>query len=182
MFHLVVAKLLWIMKRARPDLETSVSFLWTRVMKSDNDDRKKLRRVLACVKSTIDNIRTISADDLLKVYMMIDAAYTVHNDMRSHTGGEMSIGRGVLHYKSSKQKLNVKSSTKAELIGTSDYIPYNLWLMMFMSKQEYSIKNNVLYKDNQRQILMLKNRRNLCTRNSRHVHIRFFFVKDRIDK
>ena len=29
---------------------------------------------------------------------------------------------------------------------------------------------------------MLKNGRNSCTGNSRHIHIRHFFVKDRIDK
>ena len=29
---------------------------------------------------------------------------------------------------------------------------------------------------------MLKNGRNSCTGNSRHIHIRHFFVKDRVDK
>ena len=29
---------------------------------------------------------------------------------------------------------------------------------------------------------MLKNGRNSCTGNSRHIHIRYFFVKDRVDK
>ena len=29
---------------------------------------------------------------------------------------------------------------------------------------------------------MLKNGRNSCTENSRHINIRYFFVKDRIDK
>jgi hypothetical protein len=38
MFHSVVAKLLFIMKHARPDLKTAVSFLMTRVSKSDEDD------------------------------------------------------------------------------------------------------------------------------------------------
>ena len=31
-------------------------------------------------------------------------------------------------------------------------------------------------------MLMLKNGRNSCTGNSRHIDIRYFFVKDRIDK
>ena len=68
---------------------------------------------------------TIGADDLSKVYTRIDAAYTVHDDMRSHTAGVMLVGRGVLHCKRSKQKLHVKSFTKAELVGSNDYIPYN---------------------------------------------------------
>ena len=42
-FHSVVQKLLYIMKRYMPDLETAVSYLCTRVSKSDIDDWKKLR-------------------------------------------------------------------------------------------------------------------------------------------
>ena len=102
--------------------------------------------------------------------------------MKSQTGGAMSLGLGVLHGKSVKQKLNVKSSTEAELVGVSDYLPYNIWLMMFMSAQGYEIVDNTLYQDNQSTILMLKYGRNSCTCNSRHIHIRYFFVKDRADK
>ena len=38
LFHSVVEKLLFIMKRSRIDLETAVSLLTTRVSKSDVDD------------------------------------------------------------------------------------------------------------------------------------------------
>ena len=41
--HSVVAKLFFIMKRARPDLEMNISFLMTRVSKSDEDDWRKLK-------------------------------------------------------------------------------------------------------------------------------------------
>jgi len=34
-FHSVTAKLLFIMKRARPDIETTISYLMTRVSKSN---------------------------------------------------------------------------------------------------------------------------------------------------
>lgn len=102
--------------------------------------------------------------------------------MRSQTGGAMSMGIGIIHGKSAKQRLNVKSSTEAELVGVSEYIPYNTWLLMFMEEQGYTIKDNLLYQDNQSTILMLKNGRNSCTVNSRHIDIRYFFVKDRIDK
>ena len=80
------------------------------------------------------------------------------------------------------QKLNTKSSTEAELVGVSEYIPYNLWLMMFLDAQGYGIKNNVVYQDNKSAILMERNGRNSCTGNSRHINVRYFFVKDRIDK
>ena len=181
-FHSIVAKLLWIMKRSRPDLETAVSYLCTRVSKSDEDDWAKLRRVIAFVKCTLEDTRTIGAQDLTKIFTWIDATYAVNPDFKSQTGGAMPMGIGVLHAKCGKQTLNVKSSTESELVGTSEYIPYNLWLMLFMSAQGYKIKDNVLYQDNQSTILMLKNGRNSCTGNSRHINIRYFFVKDRIDK
>ena len=68
----------------------------------------------------------------MDIFTWIDAAYAVNPDMKSQTGGAISLGVGVLHAKSSKQKLNVISSTEAKLVGTSKYIPYNLWLLMFM--------------------------------------------------
>ena len=58
-FNSIVEKLLWIMKRARPNLETAIGFLCTRVEKSDEDDWNKLRRVITHVKNTIEDCRII---------------------------------------------------------------------------------------------------------------------------
>ena len=170
------------MKRARPDIETSISFLSRRVSKSAEDDWKKLKRVLGWLKCTIDDIRTIGATSLTELYTYIDAAFTVHDNMQSHTGGAISMGYGIVHGKSSMQKINTKSLTEAELVGISEYIPYNLWLLHFLDAQGYGIKDNVVYQDNQSTICMAKNGRDSTTGNSRHINIRYFFVKDRIDK
>lgn len=114
--------------------------------------------------------------------MWVDAAFAAHPNMRNQTGGAMSMGWGILHGKSSKQKLNTKSSTKCELVGVSKYLPNNIWLLNFMEHQGYPISQNILYQDNESTIRMERNGQNSCTGNSRHVHIRYFFVKDRIDK
>ena len=181
-FHSVVAKLLFIMKRARPDLDTSVAFLCTRVTKSKEGDWKKLRRLLKYIEQTIDDIRVIGASSLEDLFLFIDASYAVHNDMKGQTGGCMSMGWGVIHGKSGKQKLNAKSSTEAEIIGVAEYLPYNIWLIMFLEAQGYKLRNNVLFQDNQSAIRMEKNGRNSCTGNSRDISVRYFWVKDRIDK
>ncbi len=44
LFHATVAKLLFLCKRARPDIHTVVAFLTTRVVSPDTDDYAKLRR------------------------------------------------------------------------------------------------------------------------------------------
>ena len=49
-FHTVTQKLLYITKRGRLDLETLLSFLTSRVTKSDIDDWKKLKRGLIWIK------------------------------------------------------------------------------------------------------------------------------------
>ena len=94
----------------------------------------------------------------------------------------MSLGLGTLHAKSSKQKLNTKSSTEAELVGVSEYLIYNIWTIMFLDAQGYLLSSNILKQDNESAIRMERNGRNSCTGNSRHVNIRYFFVQDRIDK
>ena len=104
-FHSVTQKLLYITKRERPDLETAVDFLMTRVLKSDVDDWKKLGRVLTWILNTIDEKRVIGARSLKELFTWIDAAYAVHANMRGQTGGAISMGYGLLHGKSSKQKL-----------------------------------------------------------------------------
>ena len=178
LFHSTVAKLLYLEKRARPDIETAVAFLTTRVSNATIDDWKKLLRILNYLNGTIDELRTIGCDSLDHLFTWVDAAYAVHYNMRSHTGGTMSFGTRIIHSKSSKQKLNTKSSTEAELVGVSDYLPYNIWLMNFLKEQGYTLTKNVLYQDNQSAMKMELNGRNSCTGNSQHVDIRYFFVKD----
>ena len=114
------------MKRVRPDLEIAISYLCTRVTKNDIDDWGKLKRLIAFIKFTIDDTRIIGANDLHRIFTWIDAAYAVNADMRSQTGGATSLVLRGLHAKCSKQKFNVKSSTEAQLVGASEYMPYNL--------------------------------------------------------
>ena len=131
---------------------------------------------------TKDDIRIIQCDSIENIYTWIDAAFAVHTNMRSHTGGAISFGTGVIHAKSSKQKINTKSSTEAEVVGLSEYLPYNLWLLSFLDAQGFGIKSNVIFQDNQSAMKMERNGRTSCTGNSRHIHIKYFFVKDRVDK
>ena len=173
-FHSTVAKLLYISQRARPDIEVTASFLCRRVSCSTMSDWKKLERVLGYLQNTIDDIRVVGAKDLQDLYTWIDAAYAVHDNYRSQTGGCMSFGHGLVHHKSLIQKLNTKSSTEAELVGTSNYVPYNVWVRNFLSKQGYDINDNVLVQDNQSAIKMENNGRNSCSGKSRHINIRHF--------
>lgn len=115
-----------------------------------------------------------------KMRTWVDAAFAVHPDMRSHTGGVISFGRGGLVCKSMKHKSNVKSSTEAETVGASDYLPHTLWVMMFLEAQGYTIRESYLEQDNESAIKMEKNGRLSAGPKSRHINIRYFWIKDRV--
>ena len=91
----------------------------------------------------------------------------------------MSFGTGGLLSKSTKQKLNSKCSTEAELIGASDYLPNTLWAQMFMEAQGYSIEESYFEQDNESAIKLERNGRMSAGLKSRHVNIRYFWIKDR---
>ena len=58
-FHSVTAKVLLISQRSRPDLNTAVSFLCTRVKEPTEEDWRKLRRVICFLKAIKNDKRTI---------------------------------------------------------------------------------------------------------------------------
>ena len=180
-FHSITSKLGYIMKRGRPDIETGISFLMKRVSKSDKDDWGKLRRIVGFLKRTIEDVRIIGATSITEIMTFVDSSYAVHDNMRSHTGGLVSFGIGAAHTRSTTSKINVKSATESELVAASEYLPYTIWFRHFMEEQGYKIKDNVLYQDNKSAILMEINGRNSCTGNSRHIHIRYFWIKDKVD-
>ena len=45
--------------------------------------------------------------DMMEIY--IDASYANHQDLKGHTGGVLTLGRGIVQGKASKQKLSIKS-------------------------------------------------------------------------
>ena len=63
-FHTFVAKGLFLCKRARPDLHTTIAVLCTRVKKPNQDDWNKLVRLMKYCNGTRNDKLILSADDL----------------------------------------------------------------------------------------------------------------------
>eukprot|EP00957_Ditylum_brightwellii_P178040 13561452-Ditylum_brightwellii.AAC.1 len=58
----------------------------------------------------------------MQLKWFIDAAFAVHYDLKSHTGSAFTLGKGSISSDSTKQKVNSRSSTEAELVGLDDKI------------------------------------------------------------
>ena len=113
-FHHFTAKLLFLAKRTRPDIQTAVAYLCTRVKGPDTDNWKKLAIVIMYLQDTPGLPLVISVENSGNIRWYIDASYAIHNDMKSHTGVLMTIGKGTIFRKSCKQKLIGKSSKEVD--------------------------------------------------------------------
>jgi hypothetical protein len=182
-FHSTTAKLLYVTSRVRPDLCLAVNFLTSRVKHPTLQDATKLNRLLVFLKHTIDETLFLKVGKTVHVHSYVDAAYGVHPDMKSHTGMNLCLGDAkAIMVKSTKQRIVSKSSTEAELVAASDCTGDLLQLNEFI-KELKVVDCNVatLYQDNQATIALLKNGvRN--TGRSKHINIRVFWLKERIER
>jgi hypothetical protein len=94
MYHTMVAKALFLCKRARPDIQQTIAVLCTRVKEPNEADWNKLVRLMKYLNGTRDLRLTLSADKLNCIKWYVDASFAVHPDFKSHTGAIMKFGDG----------------------------------------------------------------------------------------
>jgi hypothetical protein len=124
---------------------------------------------------------TLEVNELSSIKWWVDAAFAVHPDMRGHTGAAMSMGKGAIYSSSTRQKINTRSSTEAELVGVEEAMTGIVWTRNFLESQRVTIRDNVVYQDNQSAMLLENNGTASSGKRTRHINIRYYFVKDRID-
>ena len=110
--------------------------------------------------------------------------------MRSHTGAVLSLGQGGVLTISSKQNINTKSSTEAEIVGVDDAMRFVEWVQLFVKDQVEKVgassklrllgKETIIQQDNTSAIQLENNGKRSSTKRTRHINIRYFYVTDRI--
>ena len=89
------------------------------------------------------------------------------------------MGRGFPIVSSTKQKLNTRSSTEAEVVGADDFMPAICWTRYFLKAQGYNVQDNILFQDNKSSILLEKNGKASSSKRTKHINLRYFFITDR---
>ena len=176
-FHTFVMKGMFLCKRGRQDVQPAVAFMATRVTEPNEGDWKKLVKMMNFLKATKDDIATMSADDTNSIKWHVDASFAVHKDMRSHTGATMSLGSGVICSVSTKQKINTRSSTEAELVGVDDVVSKILWTKQFIEAQDFTVEN-IVYQDNTSSMKLEENGKASSGKRTRHFNIKYFYITD----
>lgn len=146
-FHTLVAKLLFLSKRARPDFSLANGFLCTRFSRAMKEDRRKLYRLLGFLKRTKDEVFILRPSDL-ELLAFIDAAFASHPDSKSHTGIAIFIGGVLVFAASRKQKCVTKSPTESELVALTDNIGFvELFAEFFGFTTITEVKSPMIYQD-----------------------------------
>ena len=180
MFVHLVMQDLYLSQRGRPDIRTAISFLCSHLNCPDEDDYKKLTRLIWYLWHTLYLCLVLGKDSSDSIRWWIDASYAIHPDMRGHTGATMSMGNGSVFSGSWKQKLVMRSSTESEVVGVYDVLPQILWTKKFLEEQGVRIRETVLYQDNMSSMLLERNGRHSSMKRTKHMDIRYFYVADHI--
>ena len=102
--------------------------------------------------------------------------------MKGHTRATLLLGKGVMYSGLWKQRLVAHSSTESELIGVYDVLPQVLWTKQFLKEQGWLDSTTVVYQDNTSSILLEKNGQSSSMMQTKHMHIRYFYVMEQVQK
>jgi hypothetical protein len=154
-FHSMVAKLLYLGKRGRPDILLPVQFLCTRVKAPTVEDERKLERVLGYLQLTKCWTKVFDRSPFERVCTYIDASFASHPDGKSQSGCVTLLGNTLVHETCRKQRIIAKNSTEAELVALSDHIQEGELIEEFLLDMEdlcniAAMENvHLVYQDNQ---------------------------------
>jgi hypothetical protein len=181
-FHSMTAKILYLAKRARPDILTVVSFLCTRVTKATEEDNNKLHRLIGYLKQTVNRKLILRPNNNMQLKAYIDAAFALHSDAKSQTGVIIFANGAPVYVASRKQKCMTKSPTEAELVGLTDHIGivelfHEFWCFLI---GDDDITKPLVYQDST-SVLTLITQGGGATR-TKHMRARVYLAKESIDE
>jgi hypothetical protein len=110
-----MAKVLFLCKCGRLNIQPKIAYLRTCVKSSDENDWFKLKKIIGFLKQTPADVLTLQAGGEATITSHLDAAFGVHKNLKSHTGATMMLGNGSIQSMSGKQEVNARSSTEADL-------------------------------------------------------------------
>ena len=125
----------YLAKRIRQDILTAVLYGATRVLSPNEDDLKKLERILSYPLHTKRQGMVLIIGQKIELKASVDASFGAYDDIELVTGMVLMIGNATVYVKSGMQKIVTRSSTEAELVGLSDALSQILWTREFLCNQ-----------------------------------------------
>ena len=81
-----------------------------------------------------------------------------------------------------KQKINMKSSTKAKLVGVDNLLGYILWAGYFMMEQGFKMETSLIYQDNMSAMLLETNGKASSLKRTKNIKVKYYFIKNKVNQ
>ena len=175
-----VGSLIYLSIRTRPDISFAVNRAAQKCSKPTESDWSNVKRIFRYLKGTADTGIVFSKGSKFECKGFSDADWGGDSITRKSTSGYLFLlCGGPISWQSRKQSSVALSTAEAEFISLASAVQESLWLNNLISVfcRTDSIVINV---DNQSAICIAKN--NQFHKRTKHVDIKYKFVRDCIDK
>jgi len=178
-----VAKLLYLAKRARPDILLPTIVISSRASKYNSDDKAKLDKIYKYLNMTKQlelNLSDRNVSNNLTLYAYVDAAHGNYDDGKGQSAYGFTLGSGLFLVKSRKQKTVSKSSTGSEILAIDDCACESIHLMNILNGCGFTCNKCILFEDNVSAIKILRGGIEVMQK-TKYMRIRVAHVKEMIE-
>ena len=184
LYREMIGSLIYVMTATRPDLCYIVSKLSQYMSNPTVNHLIAVKHVLRYIRATLDQKLVFrKSDRLLSLVGFCDADWASSEDRKSMTGyGFMLSEQGPLvSWKTRKQPIVALSTCEAEYMSISAATQEGIFLKALLSDMTgHCVEDFTLYCDNQGAVSLSKNP--IVHQRSKHIDIRYHFVRDEIQK
>src|SRR6266576_6337808 len=173
---------MYIALGTRPDIMYAITYFARFQEKATDTHYRYLLRLLAYLKGTIGMKLHFRVDERKMLTGYVDADWAGNPSDRKSTSGFIFMLYGAaISWSSRKQSLVALSTSESEYIALSAAIQEGQFLVNLV--EDFGIAMNrpiTLYEDNNACISIAENAN--TTKRSKHFSVRYFYVKDNIEK
>ncbi|CAL9233575.1 unnamed protein product [Arabidopsis halleri] len=172
-----VGSLMYAMVGSRPDIAHAVGLV-SRYMSSPNKEHwKAVNLVLRYLRGSLNCHLTFNKSDNFDIKGYCDSDHAADLDRRrSITGYLFQVGGNTVSWRSGLQHIVAISTTEAEYMALAEATKEALWLKRITCELGFPQKSVEIFCDSQSAICLAKN--NVFHERTKHIHIRFHFIRD----
>ncbi|GJX94047.1 retrovirus-related pol polyprotein from transposon TNT 1-94 [Tanacetum coccineum] len=165
---------------SRPDLTFVVCMFARYQAKPTKKHLHVVKRIFKYLKGTVNRGLWYPKDSSIALTAYADADHAGCQDTRLSTFGSMQLlGDKLVSWSSKRQKSAAISSTEAEYIALSGCCAQVLWMRSQLTDYGLGFNKIPMYYDNKSAIALCCN--NVQHSRSKHIDIRFHFIKEQVE-
>ncbi|GJR07175.1 retrovirus-related pol polyprotein from transposon TNT 1-94 [Tanacetum coccineum] len=165
---------------SRPDLTFAVCMCAWYQAKPTKKHLHAVKRIFKYLRGTVNRGLWYPKDSSIALTAYADADHAGCQDTRRSTSGCMQLlGDRLVSWSSKRQKSAAISSTKAEYIALSGCCAQVLWMRSQLTDYGLGFNKIPMYYDNKSAIALCCN--NVQHSRSKHIDIRFHFIKEQVE-